>query len=324
MKIVAGLGSIDEYIPYVKAGADELFCGYVPESWALKYGMITPLNRREVMYYNVQIGSKSELEILAKMKAKYKIPVTMTFNSLLYGKIQYPEVIQIIEECVNLGFDSFIVADMALLYYLKKYKPELHKKIKIHISGETAEVNHLMIQEMKSYKIKRVIFHRKNTLSDMKKCIQYDRQMQQEENCLEYEAFVLNEMCHYTGAFCNSLHCDELAHICHLPYKLSCLSGTIEKKYQELLEESEEAVPEEYTTGQTGCALCALWDMKEAGITHLKLVSRGNYIDDTEKDIRQLRRAIEILKDTKGKQEYIEKMKCQLFSKGCSGNCYYL
>ena len=25
MKIVAGLGSIDEYIPYVKAGADE-FC----------------------------------------------------------------------------------------------------------------------------------------------------------------------------------------------------------------------------------------------------------------------------------------------------------
>ena len=27
MKIVAGLGSIDEYIPYVKAGADEFFCG---------------------------------------------------------------------------------------------------------------------------------------------------------------------------------------------------------------------------------------------------------------------------------------------------------
>ena len=26
MKIVAGLGSIDEYIPYVKAGADEFFC----------------------------------------------------------------------------------------------------------------------------------------------------------------------------------------------------------------------------------------------------------------------------------------------------------
>lgn len=30
MKIVAGLGSIDEYETFVKAGADEFFCGYVP------------------------------------------------------------------------------------------------------------------------------------------------------------------------------------------------------------------------------------------------------------------------------------------------------
>lgn len=29
MKIVAGLGSIDEYIKFAEAGADEFFCGYV-------------------------------------------------------------------------------------------------------------------------------------------------------------------------------------------------------------------------------------------------------------------------------------------------------
>jgi putative protease len=55
MKIVAGLGSIDEYETFVKAGADEFFCGYVPFSWAEKYGVIHPLNRREVLFYNVQI-----------------------------------------------------------------------------------------------------------------------------------------------------------------------------------------------------------------------------------------------------------------------------
>ncbi len=27
---------------------------------------------------------------------------------------------------------------------------------------------------------------------------------------MEFEAFVLNEMCQFTGAFCNSLHCDEM------------------------------------------------------------------------------------------------------------------
>ena len=72
MKIVAGLGSIDEYIPYVKAGADEFFCGYVPYSWTEKYGTLLPLNRREVLCSNVQLGAFSELEILSAMIQKYK------------------------------------------------------------------------------------------------------------------------------------------------------------------------------------------------------------------------------------------------------------
>ena len=49
MKIVAGLGSIDEYIKFAEAGADEFFCGYVPYSWSQKYGTVLLLNRREVV-----------------------------------------------------------------------------------------------------------------------------------------------------------------------------------------------------------------------------------------------------------------------------------
>ena len=48
MKITAGLGSIDEYERFVQVGADEFFCGYVPFSWAERYGTVMPLNRREV------------------------------------------------------------------------------------------------------------------------------------------------------------------------------------------------------------------------------------------------------------------------------------
>ena len=67
MKITAGLGSIDEYIRFAEAGADEFFSGYVPYSWAEKYGTVMPLNRREVFCYNVQLGAYSELEILSTM-----------------------------------------------------------------------------------------------------------------------------------------------------------------------------------------------------------------------------------------------------------------
>ena len=81
MKIVAGLGSIDEYIKFAEAGADEFFCGYVPYSWSQKYGTVLPLNRREVLCYNVQLGAFSELEILSGMMKKYEKPVHLTFNS---------------------------------------------------------------------------------------------------------------------------------------------------------------------------------------------------------------------------------------------------
>ena len=103
MKITSGLGSIDDYPRYVRAGADELFCGYVPFSWSEKYGTVLPLNRREVLNYNVQIGSFSELEILANMVQKYQKPVHLAFNSLYYRPEQDEEITQIIKSAAAEG-----------------------------------------------------------------------------------------------------------------------------------------------------------------------------------------------------------------------------
>ena len=83
MKITAGLGSVDDYPMYVEAGADECFCGYVPFAWAEKYGVLNPLNRREVRAYNVQIGSYEELKILGNMRKYYQVPVAITFVRLV-------------------------------------------------------------------------------------------------------------------------------------------------------------------------------------------------------------------------------------------------
>lgn len=57
MKIVAGLGSIDEYETFVKVGAVNSFVDMCRFPGQEKYGVIHPLNRREVLFYNVQIGS---------------------------------------------------------------------------------------------------------------------------------------------------------------------------------------------------------------------------------------------------------------------------
>lgn len=358
MKIVAGLGSIDEYERFVKAGADEFFCGYVPFAWAEKYGMINPLNRREVRFYNVQIGSLSELQILKNMTDYYGKPVKLTFNSLYYTKEQYPVIAEIISQCMEVGFENFIIADPALILYLRQ------KNIScgIHLSGEMSEVNRGMLEQMLPFGIRRVIFHRKNSLEDMKSCISFIRNIDRTEkssdklnhdyitkqpgdpvvNCTkEYEAFVLNELCQFSGAFCNSLHCDELTHLCRVPYELGDLCRdasqegvhTIDKKVCERCPSGADDFSETgkmhfdengYLTGSTGCGFCALYQMKQIGITHLKLVGRGNYADFMEKDIRQLRKALEILENASCEEEYQNEMKASLFPGGCSKNCYYI
>lgn len=324
MKIVAGLGSIDEYETFVKAGADEFFCGYVPFSWAEKYGVIHPLNRREVLFYNVQIGSMSELQILKKMVDYYGKSVKLTFNSIYYTGEQYPVIAEIITQCMAAGFENFIIADPALMLYLRQQKINCG----IHLSGETAEVNRGMLEQMLPFGIRRVIFHRKNSLEDMQSCIK------EADFPHEYEAFILNELCHFSGAFCNSLHCDELTHLCRVPYEL----GNLHKKEetdaaQKDVAETDRIQGKEgkglpldedgYLTGSTGCGLCALYRMKQVGITHLKLVGRGNYTDFMEKDIRQLRKALDILEKSDNELQYQRKMKASLFPDGCSQNCYY-
>lgn len=324
MKIVAGLGSIDEYETFVKAGADEFFCGYVPFSWAEKYGVIHPLNRREVLFYNVQIGSMSELQILKKMVDYYGKPVELTFNSIYYTWEQYPVIAEIITQCMAAGFENFIIADPALMLYLRQQKINCG----IHLSGETAEVNRGMLEQMLPFGIRRVIFHRKNSLEDMQSCIK------EADFPHEYEAFILNELCHFSGAFCNSLHCDELTHLCRVPYEL----GNLHKKEetdaaQKDVAETDRIQGKEgkglpldedgYLTGSTGCGLCALYRMKQVGITHLKLVGRGNYTDFMEKDIRQLRKVLDILENSDSEAQYQKKMKASLFPDGCSRNCYY-
>ena len=310
MQIVAGLGSIDEYERFVKAGADEFFCGYVPFSWAEKYGVMNPLNRREVIYYNVQIGSMSELQILKKMVDYYGKQVKLTFNSLYYTKEQYPMIAEIITQCMQAGFENFIIADPALILYLRRQK--IH--CGIHLSGEMAEVNRIMLEEMMQFDIRRVIFHRKNSLEDMESCISHIRRMS--ISLEEYEAFILNELCQFSGAFCNSLHCDELTHLCRVPYELGNLYPEEKEnlpvreklKTEKRPETDEEELPYDadgYLTGSTGCGLCALYRMKQIGI-------------------RQLRKALELLDGAENEADYQKTMRKAVFPEGCGKKCYYL
>ena len=321
MKIIAGLGCIDDYIKLVKAGADEVFCGYVPYEWNKKYGSLFPLNRREVLYYNIQINSLEDMKILKKMVDKYKVPVSITFNYLYYIEEQYEEIINIMNDLINIGFDQFIIADIDLILYIR------NKGIKcfIHLSGECSEINSLSMEFFNEFNIDRYVFHRKNTIKDMESCIRNNKVKN-----LEYEAFILNEKCHYSGAFCSSLHCDEMSHLCTMYYNLAKISEEVnnfkevDEKYRLYYEQLDnEDEDKTHMLGSSGCGICSLKKLKDAGVTHLKVVGRGKYIDYMEEDIKKLKIAIDMINDNKEEKSYENSVENIIFNSKCSGNCYY-
>lgn len=323
MKIVAGLGAVDDYIRLVKAGADEVFCGYVPYEWNKKYGTIFPLNRREVLYYNVQIGSLEDMKILKRMVDIYKVPASIAFNYIYYLEEQYEMILKIITDLMDIGFYDFIIADIALILYLKKNGV----KASIHLSGECAEINSLSIDFLNQLELSRYVFHRKNSISDMKSCIENNK-----VKYMQYEAFILNEKCHFTGGFCSSFHCDEMIHLCQMPYDLMKVKEgsnkfkEVDSKIEAFLEEDyEEAYSDEgYVLGGTGCGICSLKALKDAGITHLKVVGRGNSIDNMEKDVKKLKKALNMIENIKDEIVYKDTIKETFFKSKCSGNCYYI
>lgn len=315
MKITAGIANPDQYLLYAEAGADEVFCGYVPSSWEESYGLTTPLNRREARYSPVQIGGENELRILAEMKKEKKVPVALTFNALAYCPEQYAEIAVTMEKCITLGFDSFIVADPGLLRYLRDRG--FSSGMRLHASGESGEINRYVVENLRMLGVERIIFHRKVGLRNMEALIRADRE-RHPEHPITCEAFVMNEMCHYNGAFCSGLHCDELAHPCHIPW----IMGSVSEK---MADSAIYPAPEENRTapGFSGCGLCALPELKRIGIRVLKVVGRGADTEEMLRDIHALRKALDLLEQNPDAESFQSRMKQMCFPDGCGGNCYY-
>lgn len=289
MKITAGLASLEGYLPLADAGADEMFAGFVPLDWLEKYANFTPLNRREVLMHDIQFAAMDDMRLLARMMRDRGVPVALTFNSIAYLPEQYEPICDLLEALGNLGFQDWIIADPALLLHLRRR--ELPGRI--HLSGEAGIFSPDALRFFLRFHPTRLIFPRKVTPEEMAAIIR---------SCpsLEYEAFALNERCHYSGAYCCSLHCDELEQICNIPFRPDGLN----------MPEPADTDPGQFGAG--GCALCALPRLEQAGVTHLKVVGRGARMQDMLRDVRLLRRALAEGCDY-----------AALTGTDCAHNCYY-
>ena len=318
MNILVPLSNVDDFEILLEAGADEFYCGFVPTEWLKKYGMWAPLNRREFMNAS-NIYTYSSMRLLRKKIQRYKIPVKITFNSLFYNDEQYDDVLNILQNLIDIGFSTFIIADIGLIKCIRYY----NLKCSIHASGEIPIINHHAMNYLNKYNIERFIFPRKTSLDNMRKCIGYC------EKRVEYEAFILNQNCQYVGAFCNTLHCDEMCSACFIPsknVKRSKETNINIIKYLNLLQtEKSKEKKSEYSFARHGCGICYLRNLKNIGINALKVVGRDRDLDSLIRDVEILKMLVENI-DKQDFDYYLKEIKQEYFKSGCPNNnlsCYY-
>lgn len=323
MKLVVPLSNADDYEVLLEAGADEFYCGYVSLFWLKKYGMNIPINRREYMN-RANICDSASMRIIAKKMNDLGHPVKITFNEISYPEAVYTDIIRVIEELIDMGFNTFIVSDIGLLIRIRKS----NLNCRIHLSGEALALNRESIAFFEQFQISRYIFPRKTPLNIIKDCIASNIN----SNC-SYEAFVLNANCKYVGGVCNSIHCDEMKSLCFIPVETRFIQDKMfnsrlinqicfyRKKQNSFIEKMKETFKDnKYSFGKHGCGLCYIADLSDVGVTHIKIVGRGTCTEHISSDIKNLKKACEFSKLNKDHNN----IKSEFYNNLCPKHfCYY-
>ncbi|WP_147737774.1 MULTISPECIES: U32 family peptidase [Blautia] len=314
-KITSPINEPSELPLLKKAGANEFYLGYIPYEWISTRFNFMPLNGRERMFADFGLCNKKELE---QFNSNDKDKIYITINGHYYNNDAYIFLKDYIAQILKIGIKNFIVADFFLIMMLKKW---FGPKVNVIVSGDAGVYNSEAVKEFADLGIKRLIFPRKTNINNMEKIVKETIHLQ-----IEYEAFVLNELCYYSGAFCNAFHCDELLRICRLPKVLVSEEKVIKKenfnKRKSNLSSNTDL--EQKKIGNTGCGLCKIWKLSKIGINSLKIVGRGKNTKDILMDIKAVDFCLQMVENYKTEQEYIHMVKNEFFPEGCPNDCYYV
>lgn len=287
-----------------KAGADELYCGYVPEALAEKWPLaFNIINCR---------GEKQSFEDFKSFKksvaraASLNLPVSVTINGY-YTRQQYPLLIPLIKQIEPLdGVRAIIVADMGLLLALREIN--FSKKITLSTRGNC--FNSYSVDFFHALGIERVVLPRELTAYEIKSIIE------DKKTDIELEIFILHEGCGgFIDGLCMFFHCfedhsyfgKEIARNVFLRHSYNTEQTTCgchlieslisERQFEIIHINSEKKLnpPRSRLSSRYevyGCRLCDLIELKNYPIKSLKIVGRGGSTEFIADSIRLVKRAI--------------------------------
>lgn len=273
MKIVAPIAHLGEIEALSSAGANEFYCGFVPEQWLDRFRPAN-LNRRP----SGNFRSHAELGQAVRLAHQNACSIALVLNAQSATGEQGSALVSIANAFLDLGGDALIVSDLGLVAELYEHVPPR----RIHVSSVATCRNHSAAWFCKELGAARLILPRDVTIGEA--C-----EIAGEVPDLEVETFILNDGCVFEEGACATLH---------LPQRLGgpiCMdnyashyrrreSGDLNKAFLDKLVENDREYRQwlwyrfscGLTTNEAGmpfgpCGLCALPALLRGRIAAVKI-----------------------------------------------------
>lgn len=346
MKIALGIdGQVTEQDieNFVNEGADEFFCGIMLQDWTQRYGYAVSLNKR--FDPATQFSGFGQLQkIIDKIHFLGKA-VFVTFNAHAYTKEQLPLVESYLRRIAALNPDAIIVTDIALLVFIR----DAGLNFKIHIGGDAGAYNSGAVRFFHKLGVTRIKFPRDMSIVEMSRVISETRALG-----LEYEAFIMEQRCPFSGVACRGDHGLGPADFCYQTWQkfpFVRLPSDFAERYlkSENGSQPEDIIPKsdirlikkwnantaQYHMWTIGglfpifkkqdhllreCGLCAIKRLKEIGVDSLKIVSRGKKVEGKLANLKVVKK---VLDSPDSSQDFCKEIRNSPEICGLGYMCYY-
>jgi hypothetical protein len=319
MDIVVGIDSLKtpaEIKPLVDAGAEEFFCGYIPEFWSGKYGWEIAPNRRPYQAYNYL--SFEGLSAAVSAVHSFGKKILLAINEHEYPPERMAFAVRIAKEATPLRFDGIIISNIALALELREAGIDV--PLHISIGGLANNYEAILFYNKHIPNIRRFILPRDVTVSEIRSLAEKAR-----TDGVALEAFGIGDPCAYSDGYCPTWHSS-----LNPPFCAWFLNG--KRKLVDIASGSgKEAAPEVavdfggmdvnsdreqfLSSVVRTCGLCSVPLFKKWGVSAIKVPLRGGVARDIL--ISYVKQAMDL--------EFPEDCKKIIGSRNfCSGaRCYY-
>ncbi|WP_455717265.1 peptidase U32 family protein [Anaerosporobacter sp.] len=311
MRILVPLNNMEHIDDYIASGAGEFYIGFQDEEWTSKFGEYADINRMSGFKENANPFSLEDVVDIIEIVKNKGMSIYVTFNSSIYSEDQLNQIKKYFIVLKEGGVDGVIVSCIELVEIAVKLE------LPVVVSTIAGVYNTQIASFYRDRGANRIIIPRDMSVDEIETIVK-------EVPDVEYEVFMMRNGCIFSDANCLGLHRNESCSICG---SLNNATSQIQMK-EEGKKQKIEWNDLLYTKSfhEYACGLCSLYRFVKMNITACKIVGRTDEWKNICSDIRYVKHNIEIAKNCKSQEEFLERMQLPeenelLCKDGLS--CYY-